>query len=275
MTRQLAHLHHSPNVPIAGIPERLLMLQSSLGPLVSDIPEPNRDEFTRIQNGDRQLREEMLLRYEKFIKKYICFHHASTNQDDAYSTALSALNEALSSYKPEMERSFKSHAIAVIKCRLIDEERRNNRTRKTFPFSWFQKPEEEKNRFEQTWLIAEIPDPDVKMEFRMELDVLHDTMKAFHITMEDMCHAAPRHIDSRRLAIRIGITLAGDGSLFGHLIKKHVLPVNQLARIACVNNKTIHRHKNYVILIALIWNSRLDIFRDYIRDLLKEGDAHD
>jgi RNA polymerase sigma factor len=262
-------------VPIAGIPERLFMLQTSSGPLVSDIPEPTRNEFARIQNGDRQLREEMLLRYEKFINHFIFSHHGSVNQDDAYSTALSALNEALSSYNPDMSRSFKSHVIAVIKCRLIDEERRNNRTRKTFPFSWFQKPEEEKNRFEQTWLIAEIPDPDVKMEFRMELDVLHDTMKAFHITMDDMCHAAPRHIDSRRLAIRIGITLAGDGPLFGRLIERCVLPVNQLSRLACVNNKTIHRHKNYIILIALIWNSRLDIFRDYIRDLLKEGDAHD
>jgi RNA polymerase sigma factor len=260
---------------MAEITERPFMLQSSLNPNALDIPEPNRDEFARIQNGDCRLREEMLLRYEAFIKHSIFSRHAGANQDDAYSTALSALNEALSTYNPDMGRSFKSHAHAVIKCRLIDEERRNNRTRKTFPFSWFKKPDEEKNRFEQTWLVAEIPDPDVKMEFRMELDVLHETMKAFHISMEDMCHAAPRHIDSRRLAIRIGVTLAGNGPLFGQLIRKHALPVNQLARIACVNNKTIHRHKNYVILIALIWNSRMDIFRDYIRDLLKEGDTHD
>ncbi len=251
------------------------MLRSFLSHGTTEIPEPSRDDFARIQGGDMILREEMLIRYDKIIRQYIGTHYNQSNPDDAYSIALSAMNEALTTFNPDMARSFKNHAISVIKCRLIDEGRRNNRDKGIFPFSWFQRTDQDRNRFEETWLMTEDPSPDVKMEFRDELDTLHKMLNSFNVTMEDLFHAAPHHMDSKRLAIRIGFTLANDNMLYSQLIHKHAIPVNRLARSCKVNNKTIIRHKDYILLIALIWNSRMDVFRDYVRDLLKEGDSHD
>ena len=251
------------------------MLRSILSQGMVEIPEPSRDDFARIQGGDTILREEMLLRYDKAIRLYLGTHHHRCKPDDAYSIALSALNEALTTFRPEMARSFKNHAYSVIKCRLIDEDRRNNRENVTFPFSWFQKNDQEQNHFEETWLVAETTSLDVRLEFRDELDAFHKMLKSFNITMDDLFHAAPHHLDSRRLAVKIGFALANDKKLYGMMAQKHAVPVNQLARICKVNNKTIIRHKDYIMLIALIWNSRMDVFREYVRDLLKEGDSHD
>lgn len=238
------------------------------------IPDPDKHVLDRIRHGDRALREEYLARYHGMARGIALRYRYGVDPDEACSIGLLALDEALMSYRPEKSCSFRTHAGNVIRARLIDEARRMGKARRWIPFSWFTREDGTNNPTEPQWRVEGVSDPVDRLEVAGEIGALTGLLLQYGVSMADLSRQTPRHMDARRAAIRLGILLAEDESLFRQLVHVRALPVPRLARQAGVNVKTVSRHKAYILLIALIWNSHLDTCRSYIRDLLKEGMNH-
>ncbi|GFN31097.1 sigma factor [Paenibacillus xylaniclasticus] len=77
----------------------------------------------RIRAGDEQARSEFIARYEPYLLKVtsgFCKRYINPEQDDEYSIALLAFNEAIDSFSSDAGRSFLGFAETVIRRRLID-----------------------------------------------------------------------------------------------------------------------------------------------------------
>lgn len=240
--------------------------------------DPDRETFIRIRNGEAQPREALLRQYAPLAARMAgkwTGQSSGVADSDAYSIALQALDEAAMSYNPDKNRTFSGFAASVIKKRLIDEWRRTSKHRRSIPFSAFQDEEEENNPLEDTWLASIDPDQDDRLTLKKDLAALINTLRTFNLEMKDIYDAAPKHADARLTSINIAIVLAEDHDLYGQLIRKRSIPLARLARKSGVNIKTVERHRTYILLVALVWNSQMDSLKEYIESTLKGGASHE
>lgn len=251
------------------------MLKSLRAVPILDEIEPDIATIREIQKGDKQMREALIERYTPFASRLVVQQMGRWDDGDGFSAALLALNEAIDSYQEGKGTTFKTFATTVMKRRLIDYTRQKSKRKRELPFSSFVSGNDTSSEPYDCWICDDINDPSENMEMRDEISKLVQCFKSYHLSFSDLLQAAPKHLDTRKLAIRISIQLANDHTLYSSMIKKHRLPLTKLARLSGVNCKTIMRHKTYILLIALIWNSDLEIMRAYVKDSLKGGQLHE
>src|SRR5690554_416529 len=98
------------------------------------------DKIIRIQDGDIRLRNQLITEYQPYVVKLtsqFCKRYVSPELDDEYSIALSAFNEAINQFSTTSGRSFLSFSQTVIRRRLIDYVRSEQRHKKQIPISTF------------------------------------------------------------------------------------------------------------------------------------------
>ena len=89
------------------------------------------DILRRIKSGDRILKEKFIQDYKPFIIKSLyqaTGRIPNIESSDEYSIGLVAFNEAIEKFNEEKNCSFKSFSQQVIKRRLIDYKRSNQKT---------------------------------------------------------------------------------------------------------------------------------------------------
>lgn len=221
---------------------------------------PGRDELIiQIQNGNKELREQFLRDYQSFVAATVSGamggRSINKERDPEFNTGLLALNEALDSYKPGKGVSFIYFARQVITRRVIDTLRRKERETRFTVITTLDKASHP---------AMSISAATEKIEIQEELKAFAAQLKKFGFTMSDLVKHTPRHKDSKKLAIRIGRTLAEDPELITHLLNNQTIPLKKLLMRISVNPKTVERHRIYIIAIALILAGNLDTLKDYI-----------
>lgn len=225
----------------------------------------DKDLVKLAQDGDTDSREKLISEYQVFIKKIVSkntFGCEDINSRDEYSIALIAFNEAIDKYKPGL-RSFKSFAAEVIKKRLIDYMRsqKKHRNRGIYLGDAVDLP-----------VVAPSEIPEEKIQGKIEMESFVKSLKPYNITLADLVRETPKHADSRLLCIRIAGIITGDPELLGHLKKYKTIPLKRLVKKIRVNEKTVERHRKYIIGICLVLVSELDTMKSYIERLLKGGE---
>lgn len=241
--------------------------KSVKSPDVAIVPEQWVD---RIQNGEHELRNELIRKYNPYILKTISrfFRRYIDPQDDAYSVALAAFDEAITGYSTQGGRLFLGFAETVINRRLIDYTRQEKKHAASIPYSVFETEGEDGegtiNRVEVNQAMEAYSKEQSADERKMEIAALTDELAIFGITFNDLVQHSPRHQDSREMLLRMGRRLASEEKMFYFLREKRQLPIKELCEAESVSRKTAERHRKYLIAVALIAYGTYPFLQEYI-----------
>lgn len=240
-------------------------------------PQPPEQLVLAIQQGDMQLRNQFITDYQPYVAKAasrFCKRYVDPARDDEFAVALSAFNEAIDQFAPQAGRSFLGFAETVIRRRLIDFLRKEQRFSQQVPYSSFESEDDEENIVNPVEIHQAIREYEKQkdMEERgSEIVELNRVLGEFDIRFSDLVDGSPKHVDSRQAITRIGIQLSLESSLMRILLEKRMLPIKELLAVSGVSRKTLERNRKYIIAIAIIYNGPYPYLRDYLRFAVSDG----
>ena len=224
----------------------------------------------RIRQGDELLREQFISDYKPYIAKVtsrFSKRYIDPSRDDEFSVALLAFNEAINQYDVRAGKSFIGFAETVIRRRLIDYVRKEQRHKDVVPYSMFDSEDEEAaayNVIETKQAVHAYESKRDQEERKQEIAELNEDLMNYGITFEELVELSPKHADSRKLLIGIAHTLAAEQELMSILRTTQRLPVKELTERCGVSRKTIERNRKYLIAIALIMSGLYPYMHDYL-----------
>lgn len=233
----------------------------------------------RIQEGDLRLRNQFITDYQPYVAKVtsrFCKRYIDPARDDEFAVALSAFNEAVNQYSHQAGRSFLSFAETVIRRRLIDFVRKEQRFSQQVPYTSFEVEDEEENTVNPVEIhqaIREYEQQKDMEERKSEILELNRVLGEFDISFTDLIEASPKHNDSRESIARIGVMLAADSGLMRILLSKRMLPIKEMLSMTSVSRKTLERNRKYIIAIAIIYNGPYPFLRDYLKFIKPDKDG--
>ena len=234
-------------------------------------PEPLGEIIKNIKNGDPELRNKFINDYNPFIIKVVSKNigkYVDLENSEEYSIGLLAFNEAIDCFDEGKNAGFLGFAETVIKRRLIDFKRKNSKYGKTFPLSYFERYDEEENvSYENKFFTVDASSQFNNIEAKEELADFVKRLASFNIELKDLIKVAPKHMDSKRLAIKIARILAESKELSDKLERKKTIPMVELMKLLDVNHKTVERNRKFIISVYIILCSRLETLQSYIENV--------
>ncbi len=222
------------------------------------------DRIKDIQGGNKEERNSLIKEYIPFIQKTASQQlnkYIEIENNDIYSISLIAFNEAIDKYNPT-RGSFLSFASMVIKSRIIDEQRKENRSSNVILTSFSGNEGSE----EQLETVA-VESFEGRLEAEEDLKLLVKRMAGFNVTLEDLVNESPKHIDTRLMAIKIARHIFESEELRERLLRTQNLPSSKLIAQLKVSNKILQRSRKFIIAIVLILDSNLDTMKYYISEI--------
>lgn len=221
------------------------------------------------------LREKFIKDYNPFIIKVVSKNMGSyvdLENSEEYSVGLLAFNEAIDCFDDSKNSGFLSFAETVIKRRIIDFKRKEAKNSKVFPISYFERQDEEGNiSFENKFFTIDSSSQFSNVEVKEEIESFVKRLSSFGIKLSDLVNTAPKHMDSKRLSIKIAKVLAENKELSEKLEKKKTLPMTDLMKLVEVNHKTIERNRKFIISVYIILISPLGTLKGYVENVEKGG----
>ncbi|MBU9723885.1 MULTISPECIES: RNA polymerase sigma-I factor [Bacillaceae] len=229
------------------------------------------DVVAQIQAGDESERNNFIEQYIPFIRKTtskVCKKYLTTD-DDEYSIALMAFNEAIHQYSPEKGHSFLAFASLVVKRRVIDYIRYEQRRRVTLSIDY---TEDDKENMENVAEVhAAVRKYEVQLESearREEIILLQKTLSQYGISLAEVSKQSPKHKDARENMLDIAKTVVNNDEFKLYLIEKKRLPMKQLTTNITMSRKTIERNRKYIIALCIILLEDFKYLQDYLRGWL-------
>lgn len=221
----------------------------------------------KIKNGDNGLREKFIDDYKPFIlscaskamKKYL-----EVENSEEYSVALMAFNEAINYFDKSRKQHFLSFSELVIKRRLINYKKVENKNSNIYPFSYFSENEEHNIEKSVTEECIELNFS--QFEAREEIIMFNKKLGEFGITLNDLIKKSPKHNDSKKMMIEIARIIAENDYLYEKLNSKMRIPMPELVSYIKVNKRTVERNKKYIIAACIVLRSDLDIIKEFLKD---------
>lgn len=253
----------------------LVLFKKFLGKRQSHHPEPAdsvqpEEIVIRIQEGDLRLRNQFITDYQPYVAKVtsrFCKRYVDPARDDEFSIALSAFNEAINQFSPQAGRSFLGFSEQVIRRRLIDYVRKEQRFAQQIPYSAFDMEDEEDNILNpiEVYQAIEMYEKQKGMEERRsEIFDLNRCLSDFGIKFIDLVDSSPKHDDSRQTLFGVARKLSKDVELMRIMLLKRILPIKELLAQVEVSRKTLERNRKFIIAVALIYNGPYPYLRDYL-----------
>lgn len=232
---------------------------------------PPENIVIRIQDGDVHLRNQFIVDYQPYVAKItsrFCKRYIDPVHDDEFSIALGAFNEAINQFAPDMGRSFLSFAETVVRRRLIDFVRKEQKFRVQAPLSSFEIEDDENNVINPVEIQQALEQYSVRLDIeerRYEIDCLSSSLADFDIDFSDLVHISPKHSDSREMLFSVAQILSEDADLMKLLLSKKMLPIKELLSKVAVSRKTLERNRKYIITLALVYSGSYPYLRDYLQ----------
>lgn len=231
----------------------------------------------RIRAGEAS-RDEFIAAYKPYIAKVtsrFCKRYIDPSRDDEFSIALSAFDEAINQFSSHAGKSFLGFAETVIRRRLIDYVRREQRHSHSVPYSTFDHTDEEDQTINSIELKEAISRYNIDQEAearRLEIAEYNLCLNGYGIAFSQLPDLSPKHADSRELLMSISRSFAADSSLFEPFVITQKLPIKEMCVAAGVSRKTIERNRKYIIAIALLHKGDYPYLQAYLQPLLSVGE---
>lgn len=225
------------------------------------------DKVKKIQEGDDELREDLIRSFKPFIAKTVasvCKRYINES-DDEFSIGLIAFNDAINKYTAEKGRSLLAFAEILIKRRIIDYIRSQAKNGEIILGGLVRGEEQADSVHELDRAVEEYEQLNENEKRKEEIIKYEKRLKDYGLSFSDLAKHSPKHTDARQSAIRVAQLLVADEQLNGFLREKKRLPVKQLEEMAEVSRKTIERNRKYIIAISIIMNGGFLYLKDYVK----------
>ncbi|GGE32910.1 RNA polymerase sigma factor SigI [Pullulanibacillus camelliae] len=232
------------------------------------VSEPIENKIVSIQQGDEQIRYQLLKDYQPLVKKIVsnvCNYYIDETMDE-FSIGLSAFNDAINQYKSMKNIRFVTFAHIVIRRKVIDFIRKESRHRQIIFM--------EENIDNQDNLEESLPQLQKAVrqyelncqseDILCEINELKKLLTEYGISLKCVQKQCPKKIDSRRRIKNIANTIAENADLVHYLKLKKKLPMKQLLNTIPYSRKTVQRFKCYIIAIVLISTGSFTRLKSYI-----------
>ncbi|MBX6394119.1 MAG: RNA polymerase sigma factor SigI [Alicyclobacillaceae bacterium] len=226
--------------------------------------------LTRAKAGDTGVRDQILRQYLPFVAKSASrasSRYISRGEDDEFSIALAAFNEAIDRYDDTRGSSFLGFADTVIRRRLIDYFRSKEMRVRDIPMAEFEVEDENEhtyNRIEIQKSLESYRIHEAEVARKEEIERYCAWLAEFGITLEELVDLSPKHADARWNAVQVAKVIASNPKFTEYLIQKKSLPLKELMQEVQVSRKTLERQRKYIIAIALILIGDFEMLREYI-----------
>jgi len=229
------------------------------------------DRVLLVQEGNRQLQNDLLTSYQPFIAKTVsevCKRYIDPTYDDEYSIGLFAFNEAILKYSPGRGSSFLSFANLVVKRKIIDYIRQTKKHSHTMSFhEVFEEEEQMENPLEVVVACEQYRRRQDTLFLREELNDFTLKLKPFKISLQGLKKTAPKHKDARESAVRNARILFGDPVLHAYVCKKKRLPIQALSKKVAVSKKTLERNRKFILAVFIVLNEDYLYLQDYLKGI--------
>src|SRR5690606_22301895 len=161
----------------------------------------------RIHQGDELQREQFIANYKPYIAKItsrFCKRYIDPARDDEFSVALLAFNEAINKFDSDAGKSFLGFAETVIRRRLIDHVRKEQKHALVVPYSWYDTDSDDQsevNFIEANQALSAYAGEQVDIARRMEIEELNRELDSYGISFMELVELSPKHADSRMMLI--------------------------------------------------------------------------
>ncbi|RWZ55286.1 RNA polymerase sigma factor SigI [Halobacillus fulvus] len=227
------------------------------------------DQVETAKQGDDELRNEILKQYQPFIAKSVsevCKRYIDPSKDDEFSVGLLAFNEAIQAYSCDKGSSFLSFARLVIKRKVIDHIR--NEQKRPSAASLDEEYYEEDQMENPSEVAA------AKERFAMETEAWYrreeiiefkEQLKKYKMSFEDLIDVSPKHRDARESAVQVARTVYESDHLRKQVLSKGRLPIKDLIDHVEVSKKTLERNRKFIIALVLIFDGDYIYLKDYLK----------
>jgi RNA polymerase sigma factor len=161
-----------------------------------------------------------------------------------------AFNSAIDSFQ---EGEFEYYSKMLIKHRLIDYFRKNNRNEVPIDASVLESTLQYENNIDE------------RLDRTHQIIIFKDILKQFDINMGDLANNSPKHKDTREKLINTAIEVSIRNDIVSKLLKNKLLPIKEILLFADVSRRMLEEWRKYIISLIIIFSDkRLDSIKDFI-----------
>lgn len=223
------------------------------------------------QQGDSNALDELLESYAPFMKKtasQVCKRYISSS-DDEYSIALAAFHEAVLGYEEGKNASFLTFAHLIIRRRIIDLIRKENKRNEfTHDFTASIDKKESNVGIESQQATKFYQEKEQTENRQEEIRAYQQLLAPYGLDFQQLVKVSPAHEDARQSCMQIAQLIAETDEYFRYMTDKKKLPIKEIEKLVHVSRKTIERNRKYIIAMALLIDSELYYLKDYLKERL-------
>jgi len=217
-----------------------------------------------IQTGCSTKREEIIEIFKPKILYWAssyCKRSLDWANDDELSIALTAFNDAIDSYEMEKGSNFSAYAKIVIKHRLIDFFRKEQK-HKHMPLEI----DTEEFSLVEIRLATENYNREIERQEReQELKIYQQKLSEYGLSFTDLANSSPKHKDTKASLMRASHSLVNEESLVEKFQRTKRLPIKELMLITGLSRKVLETGRKYIIAVSLILlYEEFEYLRDFI-----------
>jgi len=200
----------------------------------------------------------ILATISKTLKKYI-------HQDDAsLTTGMLGFHEAVLNYDSS-KGSFISYAQIVIRSRILDELRSDNRQTQNFVL-YDTKLDEESNIYGDLdkRSIEIYEQRKIEDQRKDDIVVYKEVLKSWNLTIEDLVALSPKKKALLSIYQSIGREIAQNQDLMFKLQETRRLPAKYILQHYKIDRKKLDRGRKYIIAVVELWAGDFETLKPYI-----------
>ena len=218
--------------------------------------------------------DDLVRQYMPFIKKEVSkLSSTNTNDyDDRLSIAMFAFHEAVLSYNKN-KGTFLTFASVVIKNRLIDFQRKENRHAEVV-LTYARNDEEDEQNILETYIAAEdnVAQKQNYIAAKEEIAEFTRALNEFGLDLSDVSDNCPRQHRTFKACVSVLNFAKDNPEILVMLTETKKLPVAMICKGTSVERKLIERHRKYLVAILLAYTNGFEIIRGHLKQLShKEG----
>ena len=224
------------------------------------------ERVEQIKNKQEEINR-LVEEYKPFIASCVqgvTGRYVRYGEDDELSIAMMAFVEAINSYEIS-KGNFLSFARNVIKRRLIDYFRKENKHSANVSISDYIRDEDEENEVDITdrEAIAKHSEAEISEYRRWELEQLKLELSKWDISFFELVEVSPKADKTRKAYADIIKSLLSQPELIKLIKVKKYLPVAEIEKITGIPRKTIERGRKYIIAVLIINTGDYEYIKDY------------
>ncbi|WP_087973388.1 RNA polymerase sigma factor SigI [Oceanobacillus rekensis] len=229
---------------------------------------PLEEMVESIQQGNTTMQNYLLDKYKPFIAKSVsevCKRYIDPLRDDEFSIGLSAFNEAIFSYCPDKGSSFLSFAKLVVKRKVIDYIRYNQRRPTPLSLDESFDAEQMENPMELAAVIEKYNQEQDTIRRREEIMEFKEKLGEYKLTLVEITEVSPKHRDARVSAVEVAQILYDNSELREYVEVKKKLPIKDLLKKVEVSKKTLERNRKFIIAVFIVLSGDFIYLKDYLK----------